>query len=362
MHSPRPARFRSIRNFRRRNRTFVPMLLARVVETSRRISETSKRLEKTALLAGLLKELKPEEVETVAGFLAGAPRQGRIGIGYAALHSSMAAAAVDAATIEVLDVDRVLDEISAIRGAGSEQRKRELLGGLFARATNEEQHFLVRLLSGELRQGALEGILLDALAKASGISSERIRRAAMMAGGAAAIARAALEKGESGLSPFDIQLFRPVQPMLAQTAEDLGAALSDLGEASLEYKLDGARIQVHKAGDQVAIFSRGANDVTAAVPEVVQLVRALPAQDLILDGEVLSLSNDGRPQPFQVSMRRFGRKLDVARLMDELPMTPFWFDLLYLNGSPLVDEAQAKRFAELALLAPSQNVIPNLMT
>ncbi|HEY6990270.1 MAG TPA: ATP-dependent DNA ligase [Bryobacteraceae bacterium] len=338
------------------------MLLAKVVETSRRISETSKRLEKTALLAGLLKELKPEEVETVAGFLAGAPRQGRIGIGYAALHSSMAVAAVDVATIEILDVDRILDEISVVRGAGSEQRKRALLGGLFARATNEEQHFLVRLLSGELRQGALEGILLDALAKASGISSERIRRAAMMAGGAAAIARAALEKGESGLSPFDIQLFRPVQPMLAQTAEDLGGALADLGEASLEYKLDGARIQVHKAGDQVAIFSRGANDVTAAVPEVVQLVRALPAHDLILDGEVLSLSSDGRPQPFQVSMRRFGRKLDVASLMDELPMTPFWFDLLYLNGSPLVDEAQAKRFAELALLAPSQNVIPNLVT
>jgi len=338
------------------------MLLAKVVETSQRISETSKRLEKTALLAGLLKELKPEEVETVAGFLAGAPRQGRIGIGYAAVHSSMATAAVDIATIEVLDVDRVLDEILAVRGAGSEQRKRDLLGGLFARATSEEQHFLVRLLSGELRQGALEGILLDALAKASGISSERIRRAAMMAGGAAAIARAALEKGESGLSPFDIQLFRPVQPMLAQTAEDLGAALADLGEASLEYKLDGARIQVHKAGDQVAIFSRGANDVTEAVPEVVQLVRALPAHDLILDGEVLSLSSDGRPQPFQVSMRRFGRKLDVARLMDELPMTPFWFDLLYLNGSPRVDESQAKRFAELALLAPSQNVIPNLVT
>ncbi|HEY3453615.1 MAG TPA: ATP-dependent DNA ligase, partial [Bryobacteraceae bacterium] len=255
------------------------MLLAKVVETSRRITETSKRLEKTALLAGLLKELNPEEVETVAGFLAGAPRQGRIGIGYAALHSSMAAAGADASTIEILEVDRVLDEISTVRGAGSEQRKRDLLGSLFLRATSEEQHFLVRLLSGELRQGALEGILLDALAKASGISSERIRRAAMMAGGAAAIARAALEKGESGLSPFDIQLFRPVQPMLAQTAEDLGAALADLGEASLEYKLDGARIQVHKAGDQVAIFSRGANDVTAAVPEVVQLVRALPAHD-----------------------------------------------------------------------------------
>ena len=289
------------------------MLLSRLVETSRRMSETTKRLEKTALLAGLLQHLDPAEVETAVGFLSGAPRQGRIGIGYATLHSSMATAA-EVPSIEILEVDRLLDEISAVRGAGSEQRKRDMLSGLFGRATSEEQHFLVRLLSGELRQGALEGIMLEAVAKATGISTERIRRAAMMAGGATAIARAALEEGESGLSPFDIQLFRPVQPMLAQTAEDLGAALVDLGEASLEYKLDGARIQVHKSGDQVAIFSRGANDVTAAVPEVVQLVRALPAHDLILDGEVLSLSSDGRPQPFQVSMRRFGRKLDVDRM------------------------------------------------
>jgi len=337
------------------------MLLSKLVETSQRISETTKRLEKTALLAGLLKSLNPAEVETVVGFLSGAPRQGRIGIGYATLHSSMASSAATP-SIEILEVDRILDEVSGVRGAGSEQRKRELLSALFARAVEEEQRFIVSLLGGELRQGALEGIMLEALAKASGISAQRIRRAAMLAGGSAAIARAALEQGESGLSPFDIQLFRPVQPMLAGTAEDLAEALADLGEASLEYKLDGARIQVHKSGDDVAIFSRGANDVTAAVPEVAQLVRALPARDLILDGEVLSLSADGRPQPFQVSMRRFGRKLDVARLMEELPMTPFWFDLLYLNGGALIDEPQAKRFAELALLAPSQNLIPNLVT
>ena len=172
------------------------MLLSKLVETSQRIAETTKRLEKTALLAGLLKSLGPVEVETAAGFLSGAPRQGRIGIGYAALHSSMAAAAA-APSVEILEVDRVLDEISAVRGAGSEQRKRDLLKGLFVRVTSEEQHFLVRLLSGELRQGALEGILVEALAKASGISIERIRRAAMMAGGAAVIARAALEEGES---------------------------------------------------------------------------------------------------------------------------------------------------------------------
>jgi len=150
--------------------------------------------------------------------------------------------------------------------------------------------------------------------------------------------------------------------MLAQAAEDVGAALTELGEAALEYKLDGARIQVHKSGDRIAVFSRAANDVTAAVPEVVAAVRALPARELILDGEVLSLTPDGRPQPFQVSMRRFGRKLDVERLAAELPMTPFWFDLMYLDGAPLVDHEQSRRFRELAQMAPVKNVIPHLTT
>jgi DNA ligase-1 len=337
------------------------MLLASIVQTSQQIAGTTKRLEKTALLAGLLKNLDPAEVEIAAGFLAGAPRQGRIGIGYATLHSAMGSPAGES-TLEILDVDRVLEQFTTLRGSGSEQRRRDLLSDMFNRSTREEQQFLVRLLGGELRQGALEGILLDALAKATGIAADRIRRAAMMAGSSSAIARAALEKGEAGLSQFDIQLFRPVQPMLAQTAEDVGEAIEELGEAALEFKLDGARIQAHKSGDQVSIFSRGANDVSAAVPEVVSAVRALPAHNLILDGEVLSLSPEGRPQPFQVSMRRFGRKLDVPRLMAELPMTPFWFDLIYLDGAPLVDETQQRRFAELARLAPSQNLIPNLVT
>jgi DNA ligase-1 len=337
------------------------MRLASIVQTSRQIAETTKRLEKTSLLAALLKSLDPEEIEAAAGFLSGAPRQGRIGIGHATLYNALGSAAENP-TLEILEIDRVLEQISTTRGAGSEQRKRALLGDVFGRATREEQQFLVRLLGGELRQGALEGIMLEALAKAADLPAERVRRAAMMAGGSAAIARTALEQGEAGLSQFDIQLFRAVRPMLAQTAEDTAAALAELGEAALEYKLDGARIQAHKSGDEVVVYSRRANDVTAAVPEVVQAVRALPAQNLILDGEVLSLSADGRPQPFQVSMRRFGRKLDVERLMAELPMTPFWFDLLYLNGGPLVDESQGKRFAELARLAPSQNMIPSLVT
>ncbi len=337
------------------------MLLAVLVETSKKIASTSKRLAKIDLLASLLKQLRPDEIEIAVAFLSGGARQGRIGIGYATLREATTSPATTP-SIELLQLDRVLTEVAAVRGSGSEQRKRELLRSLFERATADEQSFIVALMGGELRQGALEGIMLEALAKASGISSERIRRAAMMGGGVAAIAHAVLEHGETGLAQFDIQLFRPVQPMLAQTAEDVEGALADLSDAAFEYKFDGARVQVHKSGDQVAVYSRSMNDVSAAVPEVVAAARALPAQDLILDGEVLSLDPEGRPQPFQISMRRFGRKLDVDTLLDELPMTPFWFDLLYLNGSSIVDEAQASRFAEIERLAPANNIVPHLRT
>jgi len=337
------------------------MLFANLVATSRRIANTSKRLEKTDLLAALLKQLHPDEVETTVAFLSGYTRQGRIGIGYSTLSNATGSPAGNA-TLEILEVDRALAELSTVAGAGSEARRRELLNGLFTRANADEQQFLIRLLGGELRQGALEGIMLDAVAKASGLPPQRIRRAAMMAGGGAAIARAVFEHGEAGLAQFDIQLFRPVQPMLAGTAEDVADAIEELGEAALEYKFDGARVQVHKSGDQVAVYTRQLNDVSAAIPEVVQAVRALPANDLILDGEVLSLDSQGRPQPFQVTMRRFGRKLDVERTMAELPMTPFWFDLIYLNGGSLVDEPQARRFAELAKLAPAGALVPNLVT
>ncbi len=237
----------------------------------------------------------------------------------------------------------------------------ELLHRIFSRATGPEQQFLIRLLMGELRQGALEAVMVDALAKAAGIAVEPVRRAVMLAGDIAKVASALLVEGEAALAQYDVQLFRPLQPMLAGSADDVGEALADLGEAALEFKLDGARVQVHRSGDDVVVYSRALNDVTAAVPEVVEAVRALPGKDLILDGEVLSLWPDGRPQPFQVSMRRFGRKLDVERLRAELPMTPFWFDLLYFNGGSLLDEPQSRRFAALADIAAG-SVIPHTIT
>ena len=337
------------------------MLLSQLVETSRAIASTTKRLQKTDLLATLLKQLQPEEVETAVAFLSGGARQGRIGVGYAALRDARTTAGEQPA-LSIIDVDRALDEIAHVQGAGADRNRRELLNRLFARATDNEQQFLTGLIGGELRQGALEGIMLDALAKASGISLDRIRRAAMMGGGVAAIATQVLSQGEAGLHAFDVQLFRPVQPMLAQTAEDVSDAIGQLGEAALEFKFDGARVQAHKSGDDVRIYSRQQNDVSAAVPEIVEAVRALPAHDLILDGEVLSLDGEGRPQPFQVSMRRFGRKLNVEQLLEELPMSPFWFDLLYLNGGSMIDEPQVKRFGELARLAPEPALVPHLVT
>jgi DNA ligase-1 len=337
------------------------MLLAEVAGVSRAVAKTSRRLEKIERIANLLKRLPPEEAEIAVAFLSGAVRQRRMGVGYATVRDALVPPA-GSPTLEITETDRLLEELSAVQGSGSEQRRRELLSNLFARATGDEQRFLVGLLTGELRQGALAGIMIDALAKATGISSERIRRAAMTAGGAIALARPLFEDGLSSIERLEIQLFSPVQPMLAQTAEDVQDALDELGEAALEYKFDGARVQAHKSGDTVRIYSRRLNEVTGAIPEIAEQVRGLPAKELILDGEVLSLDARGRAQPFQTTMRRFGRKLDVDKLRQELPLRSYWFDLIYLDGSPLIDEPQQRRFNELERIAPAEAVVPHLAT
>ena len=208
----------------------------------------------------------------------------------------------------------------------------------------------MRLLSGELRQGAQEGVLAEAVAKAAGAPPAAVRQAAMMCGDLGDVACAALLEGVSALSRYAIQLFRPVEPMLASPAESVAEALMAFGQAAFELKLDGARIQVHKSGDEVRVFSRALRDVTAAVPEVVDAVRTLPAREVILDGEVLALQRDGTPLPFQETMRRFGRRLDVDRLRSELPLTPFFFDCLYADGTSLTAEPQRERFAALEAL------------
>jgi DNA ligase-1 len=340
---------------------FILMQFAQVVESSQRVADTTKRLEKIDLLASLLRRLEPDEIEIVVAYLSGATRQGRIGIGHATLREASAEPA-GTANLEIRDVDRALASLAAAKGSGSERTRRGLLLALLARATAAEQHFLTRLLHGELRQGALEGVMLEALAKASGVAADRVRRAVMLAGDMAVVARAVLESGASGLDQYEVKLFRPVQPMLAQPAEDVAAAIGDVGEAALEFKFDGARVQVHRSGDEVAVYSRALNNVTAAVPEIVEAVRALPGESLILDGEVLSLTPEGRPRPFQTTMRRFGRRLDVDRLRGELPLTPFWFDLLYWNGQSLLDEPQARRFGQLRELSPPGSLVPHTVT
>jgi DNA ligase-1 len=233
---------------------------------------------------------------------------------------------------------------------------------LLAGATEDEQGFLFRLVTGELRQGAVEGLMLEAVAKAAGVPPEGVRRARMMAGDLPSVAKAALSGDATQLGAFATQLFRPVHPMLAGSAQDASEAIQELGEAALEYKLDGARIQIHKSGDQVAIYSRRLNDVTGAVPEVVGLVRALPARELILDGEVIALRENGTPYPFQTTMSRFGKRLDIERVRGEVPLTPFFFDLLYLDGGSLMDEPASRRLAELHKLAAAPTVVPRLVT
>jgi len=337
------------------------MLLQDVVTTSAAVGEASSRLAKIALLADLLRRLAPEEIEIAIGFLSGEPRQGRIGIGGATIWTARDVTAANAPSLTLHDVDETFTQIAAVKGAGSTAARQERLRDLLRRATRSEQDFVSRLLFGELRQGALEGVLVEAVAKASGVAATSIRRTVMMAGALAPVARAALASGDTGLAGFGVQLFQPVQPMLAQPAEDVKDALVQLhSDVSLEWKLDGARIQAHKSGDEVRVYSRNLRDVTSAVPEVVEAMRTLDVHDLIVDGEVIALRPDQSPHPFQVTMQRFGRKLDVERLRTEIPLTPFLFDCLYTDGESLLDAAQEARVARLEVVAPSL-VVPRLV-
>jgi DNA ligase 1 len=339
------------------------MKLAELVDTSRRVAEVSGRLEKIGLIASLLGRVPPDEIEIAVAYLSGAIRQQRTGIGWAALQAAMPASPAESPTLELADIDVTFDRIARVAaGKGSSGERQRLLRELLARATHAEQDFLFRLVTGELRQGAVEGIMLEAVARAAGMPADGVRRARMMAGDLPKVAKAALTGGGAELAAFATQLFRPVQPMLAGSAEDASEAIGELGEAALEYKLDGARIQIHKSGDQVAVYSRRLNDVTAAVPEVVELVRTLPARELILDGEVIALRENGTPHAFQTTMSRFGKRLDVNRARGEVPLTPFFFDLLHLDGGSLMDEPARERLKALHDLAPAPTVIPRLVT
>jgi DNA ligase-1 len=336
--------------------------LSDVVETSRRVAATRSRREKFGLIAATLEQLEPREIRVAVAYLSGEILQGRVGIGPSKLRAARPDSHATHPSLTLVDVDDALGRIATVSGSGSASTRSRLLHDLLVRATKDEQDFLARLLLGELRQGALEGIVVEGVARAAGVAAPAVRRALMFSGDLGEVAHAALVEGKTGLDRFSIQLFRPVQPMLAQTADETGDALQRLTSAGFEYKLDGARVQVHRSGDEVRVYTRQLNDVTSAVPELVESVRALPVAEIILDGEALAFRHDGRPQPFQVTMRRFGRRLDVERVRDELPLSAYYFDCLYLDGNGLVDQATEERVSALTTAVPEALLIPRVVT
>lgn len=338
------------------------MKLQQLVDTSRAVAGTRSRLEKRARLAEVLRATDRAKIRLVVNYLSGTLPQGRIGIGPAMLSELADEPVADTATLELKDIDRAFTEIAGITGAGSQAKRRDVLGRLFARATAEERDFLVRLVLGELRQGALEGELVEGIADAAGIPAADVRRAAMLAADPAVVAEAAMLEGHEGLARFRLEPMSPIRPMLALPAEDMADAMNTLGEAALEYKLDGARVQIHRVGRDVKIYSRALNDVTESLPDVVDAALALPTDELILDGEVIALRDDGRPHPFQVTMRRFGRKTNVPELTEKLPLSTFLFDCLYRDGEALIDRPFGERAEQLADAAPEDIRVPTLVT
>ncbi|CAL9635404.1 DNA ligase B [Actinosynnema sp. ALI-1.44] len=325
----------------------VNVLFSEVVETSAAVAATRSRLAKVAALAELLRRTT---TPAVVSFLVGVPSQGRIGAGYrTVLDVSPPPAEEPGLTVD--EVDAALGAYAAISGKGSAQRRLEALTSLFGRATAQEQDFLRRLLTGELRQGALEGVMLDAIARAADAPGEDVRRAFMLSGSMPDTALAALA---GTLGDFRLELGRPVRPMLASPAESLPSALAELGACVVEHKLDGARIQVHRSGDEVRIFTRTLREITRTVPELVALVRGLPCTSVVLDGETLALNDDGKPRPFQETMSRFG-----AQDERELLLSPFFFDCLHLDGADLLDAPLSERLAALRRVAGA-HVIPGV--
>jgi DNA ligase-1 len=314
------------------------MLLAEVVETSGRVAATTSRSAKTAGLAALLARLAPEEVEVVVAALAGEPRQGKVGVGWAGLGAVAEVPPATEATITIAELDQAVTLLQAMTGTGSALLRERLLASLMARATADEAFFIRRLLLGDLRQGALAGVVADAVARAAAVRPDVVRRAAMLAGNLARVAVIALTTGEEGLAAIGLAVLRPVQPMLAATAATVADALAANGPSSVEWKLDGARVQAHRRGEEVRLFTRNLNDVTARLPGVAAAVRSLPADRFILDGEVVGLGDGERPEVFQDTMSRFGRRDGAGT-----DLVAWWFDCLHVDGADLLDQPLVAR-------------------
>ena len=334
-----------------------------LVQTSQRVCATSSRKQKIHELAAFLRLLPTDEIETAVHYLSGDITQGRIGIGHSTLRAMAGQSAAALGTLTVAAVDRSLAAMVGIHGAGSAGRRCAALGALLSVSSTVEQDFLIRLLSGELRQGALIGVMVDAIAAAAALEVAPVRRAAMYSKSLGAVARAALLEGIAGLASFQLTLFKPVYPMLAQTAADTTEAFEQLaGELAFEWKMDGARIQLHKEGDRVRLYTRSLNDVTDALPEIVEAAVLFPRSTVVLDGEAIAFDAARRPHPFQITMRRFGRKLNVAALRAELPIQAFFFDCLYLEGHGMTDRPTHERHAALVAVVPPALLFPRIVT
>jgi DNA ligase 1 len=396
------------------------VLLSEVVEVSAGVAATSARNAKIAQIAALLARVEPGQVAVAVAFLSGELLQGQIGVGYATIGELFRAAdaagagtarAADGAgddggragggaagALTLTEVDAAFSEIGAVTGPGSVAQRRQRLSALFARATEPEREFLVRLLAGDLRQGALEGVMTDAVARAADVPAEEVRRAHQLGGSLAEVARAALGgvgpddsgPGDSGpadtrpgdtrpggggaaaepavrraltaLRSFTLRVGRPARPMLAASAPDVAAALGRISPAAAEWKIDGIRIQVHRAGRDVAVFTRTLDDITARVPEIAEAALALPVTAVVLDGEAVALAPDGTPRPFQITAARTASQADVARMREQTPLTPFLFDLLHLNGADLIDAPASERHRRLSQIAPATLLIPRIVT
>jgi DNA ligase 1 len=321
-----------------------------LVDTSHAVAATRARRAKVEAIAALLARSAPEEVRAAVAFLSGELLQRQIGVGFALLRDAPPAAAEP--QLSVAEVDATFATIGALAGAGSQGARRDMLHGLLGRADADEQRFLVRLLAGDLRQGALAGIMVEAVARAAALPAADVRRALMLRGDLPAVAALALAEGAEGLAALRLEVGRPLAPMLAGTAEDLGAALHRAAPALVEVKLDGARVQIHRDGGDVAVFTRTLDDVTPRVPEVVEAALALPARSAVLDGEAIALTADGRPRPFQVTASRFGSRRDVEAQRAATPLTPFLFDVLHVDGEDVLDRPLRERASALDALAP----------
>jgi len=337
------------------------VLLNEIARVSADVAATPARLVKIARLAECLGHARPEEVGIAVAYLSGELPQGTIGVGWASLRN-LPPPAPPPPTLELLEVDAAVSRVAAIAGPGSQAARREELSGLFGRATEPEQRFLTGLLLGELRQGALEGVMVDAVARAAGVPAADVRRAAMLAGDLQEVAAAAISEGLDGLARFRLTLLRPLKPMLAQTADDLAGAFERVSPAAVEWKLDGARIQVHRLGSEVRAFTRNLADITERVPEVVEAIGELPVEAVVLDGEAIALRDDGRPHPFQVTMSRFGSRVAVADVRRSVPLSCFFFDCLHVDGEDLIDRPARERLAALDDRLPASLRVPRIET